>query len=624
MPEPRTDAKRIVVVGAALVVLIVLVRTAWVSDDAYITFRTVDNFLHGFGLRWNVDSRVESFTHPLWLFAMIGATAVTGEVYYTSIFLSIGLTLLAVVLLLWRFTSSVALAFLAASVILLSKAFVDYSTSGLENPLTHLLLVLFFIVAASSGPRYLFWLSLLASLVMLNRVDAGLLVLPVLVLAVWKNGVRRSLVPVGLGVVPFVAWEVFSLIYYGFPAPNTAYAKLDTGVERGELVYQGFLYVLDEVGNDPLTLLTIMGALVLPFLLRRNAAISAGVALYVAYVVSIGGDFMSGRMFAEPFLCSVIDLTVIPIEEVGAPLAAGLGLIWTFGLSTPHPSILSNGSFGSDTTPTQLLRPNGIQEERRYYYPATGLLTAHRGEHMPNHRWLHLGEAVGASGARVWRPDAAGFFGYAAGPSVHIIDSWALGDPLLARLPADAAWRIGHFRRRVPEGYVQTVQTGRNVIRDPDVAMYYEKIRIITQDPIWSWTRLRTILEMNLGRYEDHVKSYGLIRVTADEVSHPVAASTPIDEAFDMTPRGIEITFSPPARADALEVSLSRNDTYRILWMSNGNTVGEQTIQQPFTSDGRFLTRIVQVPTRDLFDAICVVPSGGDALYSLGYLRIRN
>jgi hypothetical protein len=71
-------------------------------------------------------------------------------------------------------------------------------------------------------------------------------------------------------------------------------------------------------------------------------------------------------------------------------------------------------------------------------------------------------------------------------------------------------------------------------------------------------------------------------------------------------------------------VSLSRNDTYRILWMSNGNTVGEQTIQQPFTSDGRFLTRIVQVPTRDLFDAICVVPSGGDALYSLGYLRIRN
>jgi arabinofuranosyltransferase len=236
MPEPRTDAKRIVVVGAALVAFIVLLRTAWVSDDAYITFRTVDNFLHGYGLRWNIDSRVESFTHPLWLFTMIGATALTGEVYYTSIFLSIGLTLLAVVLLLWRFTASMAIAILAASVILLSKAFVDYSTSGLENPLTHVLLVVFFVVAASSGRRRPFWLSLLASLVMLNRIDAGLLVLPVLLVAVWKNGLRRSIVPVALGMLPLVAWEVFSLIYYGFPVPNTAYAKLDTGAERGELV----------------------------------------------------------------------------------------------------------------------------------------------------------------------------------------------------------------------------------------------------------------------------------------------------------------------------------------------------------------------------------------------------
>jgi arabinofuranosyltransferase len=86
MPASFPDGKtRAIVLAAALVLFIVLVRTAWVSDDAYITFRTVDNVLHGYGLRWNVDSRVESFTHPLWLFTMIGATAVTGEVYYTAI-----------------------------------------------------------------------------------------------------------------------------------------------------------------------------------------------------------------------------------------------------------------------------------------------------------------------------------------------------------------------------------------------------------------------------------------------------------------------------------------------------------------------------------------------------------
>ena len=52
-----------------------LVRTAWLSDDAYITFRTVDNALNGYGLRWNVADRVQSYTHPLWMFVMTAAQA---------------------------------------------------------------------------------------------------------------------------------------------------------------------------------------------------------------------------------------------------------------------------------------------------------------------------------------------------------------------------------------------------------------------------------------------------------------------------------------------------------------------------------------------------------------------
>jgi len=33
------------------VVLLVIVRNAWVSEDAYITFRTIHNFVNGDGLR---------------------------------------------------------------------------------------------------------------------------------------------------------------------------------------------------------------------------------------------------------------------------------------------------------------------------------------------------------------------------------------------------------------------------------------------------------------------------------------------------------------------------------------------------------------------------------------------
>jgi hypothetical protein len=54
-------AKEKLVLGVLLAAFAALVvRNAWLSDDAYITFRTVDNFIHGYGLTWNVAERVQS------------------------------------------------------------------------------------------------------------------------------------------------------------------------------------------------------------------------------------------------------------------------------------------------------------------------------------------------------------------------------------------------------------------------------------------------------------------------------------------------------------------------------------------------------------------------------------
>ena len=61
------DQARTLLNGALALFGVVLVRTAWLCDDAYINFRTVDNFLHGYGLRWNVAERVQTFTDPLWV-----------------------------------------------------------------------------------------------------------------------------------------------------------------------------------------------------------------------------------------------------------------------------------------------------------------------------------------------------------------------------------------------------------------------------------------------------------------------------------------------------------------------------------------------------------------------------
>src|SRR5258706_16469082 len=71
---------------------------------------------------------------------------VTRESFYTILWLSIALALGAFVLI-GRLMKKHNLATLSVlGILLFSKAFVDYSTSGLENPVTHLLLALFLIV----------------------------------------------------------------------------------------------------------------------------------------------------------------------------------------------------------------------------------------------------------------------------------------------------------------------------------------------------------------------------------------------------------------------------------------------------------------------------------------------
>ena len=97
---------------------------------------------------------------------------------------------------------------------------------------------------------------------------------------------------------------------------------------------------------------------------------------------------------------------------------------------------------------------------------------------------------------------AVGLHGYYAGPAVHIIDQLGLCDPLLARLPSAAHWRIGHFYRGRPAGYRETIATGVNHLQDPRLIAYYNRLATITRGPILNWRRFQTIARMNLGEYD--------------------------------------------------------------------------------------------------------------------------
>ncbi|MFH1051256.1 MAG: hypothetical protein V1779_10065, partial [bacterium] len=222
--------KYVLYVLLALFVYVWIVN-AWVGDDAYITFRTVDNFVNGYGLTWNTSERVQAYTHPLWMFIHSFFYAITGNIYDTTMFLSFAFSFAAVWLLVFKIANNKLLAIAGLIILIISKTFIDYTSSGLENPLTYFLISLFLIFYFKEDDikNKLFKLSLLTALVMLNRMDLVLLFLPALIYLIVKNWKARHLLYVFYGFIPFILWEIFSVIYYGFPFPNTYYAKLNTG-----------------------------------------------------------------------------------------------------------------------------------------------------------------------------------------------------------------------------------------------------------------------------------------------------------------------------------------------------------------------------------------------------------
>ncbi len=500
--------------------LAVLLRSAWLCDDAFISFRTADNFVHGYGLTWNVGERVQTYTHPLWLLLFSAVYSVTREPFYTAIFLSMAVSLAAVAMLCWKVARPGAGAALGVLVLTYSIAFVDYSTSGLENPLSHLILAVFLWVylreETSAG-----LLALLAALAAVNRMDTLLLFLPALAQTLWKQRSWRCLWSMAAGSLPLLLWLGFSLFYYGFIFPNTAYAKLNNGIPLPELMAQGCYYLWNSLRTDPVTLATIAAAVAFACWQRepRRMCVAAGIALYLLYVVRIGGDFMSGRYLTAPLLAAVGVLVSVPWKADRAWAAAAAVVL--LGLFSARP--LSLGQSGFDLSDQQqwsrMVAERGVCDERAFYYRATGLWPVLQSDvALPTLPIvvdaIRLAAIAEARGGIVCGGKCVGCYGFYAGPRVHLVDLFALADPLLARLPPlpDPCWRIGHFLRPRLAGYLETIRSGKNLFREPGLVEYYDHLALITRGSLWDRRRLAAVWNMTLGRYD------GLLAPTRREI----------------------------------------------------------------------------------------------------------
>jgi len=339
--------------------------------------------------------------------------------------------------------------------------------------------------------------------------------------------IARALV---LGALPAIAWTLFALVYYGFPFPNTAYAKMFAAAVPGSWkLRRGFEYLGNSLLWDAPTHLLTLAAIVL-VVRRRSArllALLAGVVLYDGYVLvsAASATHMSGRFYSVP---AFIAASVFVLELSGRRAARATAIVLGAWLAL---SPISSIKAATPLYRSGKQRASSIDAKWYSFREGAALVDWRPGKRMPAHLWLEYGERMRAAEGKVhiggaFKLPAMGFAGYGAGPEKFLIDRVGLTDPLLARLPSRrpakmSEWKSGHFFRDVPDGYPESVSAGVNAIVDPELRLYYEKIRLITRAPLFAPGRLAAIWNMNFGRYDF------LLAKTRAAAARPAPASPP-------------------------------------------------------------------------------------------------
>lgn len=441
-----------------------ILRRAWLSEDAFITLRHVENLVSGWGPVFNIGERVEGFTHPLW-FGLVSLFRKLGlPPKGAAILPGLAASFMALYLLLFRMrfsSASHSQAGLnpAAAALIGTSAFIDFGTSGLETSLSYLLLVAY--ACEIARDRYLdrpFRLGLTAALLVLNRPDFGIFLL--MCLAVYLFAAFRKTIPF-IRMAQFLlfpagllgGYEIFRMGTYAALFPNPFYAKSGAGSH----IVQGLKYLWDfSLGSLFLPVLAL--ALLMPFLQRREPALRSRLIILFSgllhgfFVVRGGGDFMHGRFLLPAFVlitCSLSGAFDRLFERTIAQKNALIGacLLFLF-LSLALAPVQKRGN------PFHY----GISDERSFYYkdrivPLKFLFTD-----TVILMWKTIGKNYRALAEKTGYPiriafKNVGFTGFYAGSRVYVCDTLGLNDPVVSRVRIPRRKRPGH-EKTAPFGYL--------------------------------------------------------------------------------------------------------------------------------------------------------------------------
>ncbi len=305
-------------------------------DDAYISFRYAWNAARGYGLTFNIgERRVEGYTNFLWTVLLIPFFWLRLPIHTVSLILGT-VWALGCLVWLWRWVGERDrwLAALAALLLAADGSFALWAVGGLEAPLFAFLVLAggcaylremgddrvvpisgaWFALAAMTRPEGL----LVYAITGLHQVAARLICRR-------RLAVRQDWLRLAAFALIWLPWFAFRWRYYGFPLPNTFYAKV-TLTDSADQRLRGLAYLQTFVRIHLGWLLPVVALLPL---LRRGWRMWAGyfaliVLVYSLYVAYVGGDWSVGRFFV-PLLPLFYILLAGGLIVLGQAIAGWVG-----------------------------------------------------------------------------------------------------------------------------------------------------------------------------------------------------------------------------------------------------------------------------------------------------------
>jgi hypothetical protein len=476
-----------------------LLRYAWLLDDAFVYFRYVDNLVHlGHGLVYNAGEYVEGFSSPLWALLLVVLRAAGATWWPTVQVLGVLTWLVAWYLLvaLGRRLAPEGARSTGFPVLHLGLHYgvLCYLTSGVETPLVILAAVVYAHFVLSPRSRAL--QVLVGVSPMLRHELAVPFVLGVV--RAWRAGGRAPRALIASFLAAAGGWGLFRVVYYAELLPCTFYLKDEVDVA------QGLRYVHD--GLAPYHAYLLLPALAAAYVgLRRRGGTGlrgqarlwmlAPAALVTAYVVKIGGDPRHFRFLAYPWVLTVCAAAGLPEgvthalgarrERVAAPL---VGLAIALATLTAYPRQLSRHPLLGGEESEIVDKISDASQHRNHWRISVAPLT--RGEKFEiAHLYELYHERTGGFAYHRVVVDLWCFRLYHAF-NARVVHSLGLTDPFLARANVPSERPAHKYGLRPLAEDLAAVR--RAHLNDPTAEMYREAVEAGTAAP-WIAANLSVI-----------------------------------------------------------------------------------------------------------------------------------